>query len=241
MIFTTNTTDSGGVDKSDRSKRSQTPTAAASGWRQPSHRPSRQRLQRCCCLLPQAPPLRIPLYLLPEEGLYFPPLLAADIENPDADVKVWMGNEAILRVLHAEGKPVGWTTDPDGDVHSMWWKMSWSERLKPYKPRLCRDGFKDQTHWDHDLTRDNGELCAICLENQSGVRFVPCGHKVVCICCFTYLAKDARIRCSLCRKLVVDAVRDTDPRQFTVRGPRSVRQRSNDEEATVMRRRRRYE
>ncbi len=59
---------------------------------------------------------RIPPYLLPEEGLYFPPLLAADIENPGADVTIWMGNEAILRALHAEGKPVGWTTVPDGGV-----------------------------------------------------------------------------------------------------------------------------
>lgn len=73
--------------------------------------------------------------------------------------------------------------------------------------------------WDSDAMYDNGIQCVVCMDRPAGVRFRPCGHKVVCVDCFTRLCggrDEPRLpaQCVVCKATVTDAQRDNHPVDF---------------------------
>lgn len=110
------------------------------------------------------------------------------------------------------------------------------ERVVPalIKPDQCRDGFHSRSYWTFDAARDNGPECLMCLNNPSGVRFLPCGHKVMCICCFTKMrqtvsASEGVLICPMCRTAMRHVLRDRNPEEYIQQGISSKRKRSNND------------
>ena len=48
--------------------------------------------------------------------------------------------------------------------------------------------------------------CVICLDNNTNIVYLPCGHKCNCIECYSNL-KDQNInKCPLCRRTIIDSI-----------------------------------
>jgi hypothetical protein len=146
-------------------------------------------------------------------GAYIPPKLAAMLEDPERDaVPIWVRTERPTGLGHAA---VGWTMDYNACAsRAVWPAARWRHEPARFRPRICLSGEDPDSYFDFDPTIDNAPLkCVVCYANDAGVRIVPCGHKILCVCCFTALAKRAGtgpLRCPLCRGVAAEAARDDD-------------------------------
>lgn len=178
-------------------------------------------------------------------GFYTPWPLAVALEDLRLSVtKNWIGSKASRRpygMPHDIPFGWGWTIDParPGRFREVWPTQTYN--WMPYVrdvPIMCHGS---QSHWSYNPLRDNGVACVSCKTNPAGLRFRPCGHKVVCICCFTdWLDDDDRrpfIACPVCESDVRDAVRDSNHAELVPGeiGTRNGRKRVPDRDTTLSR------
>jgi hypothetical protein len=64
-----------------------------------------------------------------------------------------------------------------------------------------RDVIPCKTHQYHSSQdKEEGNLCVVCLESQSSLAFVPCGHLVLCEeCAKSYPRSGHELACAICR------------------------------------------
>lgn len=126
---------------------------------------------------------------------------------------------------------------PDQMMMAEWSAIRGAMRqfVLPWRPNIpertnlwCRERNTggDVSRWVYNpvidrIRRDETDeeiVCVICHTNPPGIRFFPCSHKVVCICCFKPLEdhtkRDQYMECPVCRSRITRIDRDTDPAPY---------------------------